>query len=617
MKNLKKYTLRLRHASFSEICYRIKLAVENRRIKAQLGQDGFTLNIPQKLQANFEELSLPSFQTGGVGLDSVDYSVGNINSLNASKEEISNFEKRLAQTFSGTVGGNNKGPDIRAVWEPARLQHITTLLYQLDNTENRLEIESKAKKELLHWIEKNPFLLGPHYHSVMECGLRIPVFFYGLKKLVSLTKDEQFKIVTAIYQHAWWISRRLSLFSSLGNHTVCEAVGLIFAGAIFKKVSIGEKWLSKGISLLKQELEHQVLEDGGPAEQSLNYHRFVLDLYWLAIDFLEKNTLADCSNLIPRLILGEKFLNAFMYSEVSFASIGDSDDGFAIAPCIMPVRGQWAKREDKAESRVDRITSFMKSGYSILRQKDGMHMTFDHGPLGMAPLYNHGHADALAITLSSNSVPFLVDPGTYRYNGAPEWRHYFKSTRAHNTVTINEQDLAVQETGFIWSRPYQASLEICKKIEGGVFLQASHDGYTRFKHPVTHSRTILWLNEGNILIKDTFAGQGPHFFELNFHFHPGVVIMAQESGWIADHEGVKLYIDCNHKLTHVKGQEQPLLGWYSSAYGKKEPCSVLQGGRIEKPGKMFFLTVISSEKRKESTTLEDRLNEIEQEVAHS
>ena len=47
--------------------------------------------------------------------------------------------------------------------------------------------------------------------------------------------------------------------------------------------------MNRGIDLLQQELFHQILDDGGPAEQSLNYHRFVLDLYWLAVDFMEKN----------------------------------------------------------------------------------------------------------------------------------------------------------------------------------------------------------------------------------------------------------------------------------------------------------------------------------------
>jgi len=85
------------------------------------------------------------------------------------------------------------------------------------------------------------------------------------------------------------VSRNLALYSSLGNHTVCECIGLVFGGAVFRETGEGKKWLSRGCTLLEKELSHQILDDGGPAEQSLNYHRFVLDLYWLACGFLEKN----------------------------------------------------------------------------------------------------------------------------------------------------------------------------------------------------------------------------------------------------------------------------------------------------------------------------------------
>ena len=139
-------------------------------------------------------------------------------------------------------------------------------------------------------------------------------------------------IVDAVYRHAWLISERLSLYSSLGNHTVAESVGLIFAGAIFRNTNSGCEWLKKGLELLKAELYHQILEDGGPVEQSINYHRFVVDLYWVASDFLEKNDLYKCSEFKDRLIQAESFIMAFSNADDGLPSIGDSDDGYAVAP---------------------------------------------------------------------------------------------------------------------------------------------------------------------------------------------------------------------------------------------------------------------------------------------
>jgi len=281
----------------------------------------------------------------------------------------------------------------------------------------------------------------------MECGKRIPVFFYALKILDDLSSRECHHILEAMYLHAWFVSKHLSLYSSLGVHTIAEAVGLVFAGETFRASEEGKKWLKTGLKLLNDEARHQILDDGGPAEQSFHYFRYILDLYWLTVSFIERNNLSDCTYIRQRLTLGENFLTAFTNSDGKIISIGDSDDSFAIAPTMYP------KRSNPGSKR-RRIKTFSQAGYTVIVYDKDSSLIFDHGPLGMEPLYNHGHADALSIVLFKKEQPILVDPGTYHYNGVPEWRRYFKSTKAHNTVTVDGLDQAVQEDEFIWSKPY-------------------------------------------------------------------------------------------------------------------------------------------------------------------
>ncbi|MFO7614448.1 MAG: alginate lyase family protein, partial [Bacteroidales bacterium] len=332
--------------------------------------------------------------------------------------------------------------DIRIRWEPARLQHALALPAYAHHHHDGTGLDKAgqaSKGRILSWLMANPFPMGEHYQSAMECALRVPVFFYALKRLDNLTSDEYHRMLKAIYLHGWLISKKLSLYSSLGNHTIAEAVGLVFAGAVFRSTRRGKDWLGTGIKLLNDELARQVLDDGGPAEQSLAYHRFVLDLYWLAMDFIQKNNLGNIRHWQKRLVAGEVFLETFKNQNRLLPAIGDSDDGYAVAPGIAP-------RRIAPDHSMENFVTFPDSGYTVIRN-DNLVFTLDHGPLGMPPLYNHGHADALSITLSKNGRPMLVDPGTYRYNGVPQWRKYFKGTRAHNTVTIDDQDQAVQETG--------------------------------------------------------------------------------------------------------------------------------------------------------------------------
>lgn len=511
--------------------------------------------------------------------------------LNTEESEILSCERMWRDKFYSDVHPD-ASLDIRSVWEPARLQNISVLLADITGSDDRSRVamaKNIAKNEVLEWLDSNPFFFGPHYMSAMECGLRIPVFFYCLKGLDNLTDADSLRLLTFIYEHAWLVFKRLSLYSSVGNHTVAECVGLVFGGAMFRNSREGMQWLQKGSELLEQELYHQVLADGGPAEQSLSYHRFVLDLYWLAADFLESNNLADCSSWKTRLIEGEHFLACFSDLSGNLPSIGDSDDGRAMAPGICP------KRDGKDTVETKPCITFPESGYTVVRGDNGMLLTFDHGQLGMGPLYNHGHADALSITLSVAGEQVIVDPGTFRYNGVPEWRRYFKGTRAHNTVTIDARDQAIQATGFIWSHPYSAKLVKVSDNDGKPYIEATHDGYSRLPEPVIHRRVVAFCSRSLFLIKDSFSGKGLHNFELNFHVHPDCTFE-----WNGRHSLIKkgaaeisIMLLGGKEFSTSCGDTAPPFGWYSQAYGLKTQSPVLFCEMHGQPDHVSYATAIS------------------------
>jgi hypothetical protein len=82
------------------------------------------------------------------------------------------------------------------------------------------------------------------------------------------------------------------------------------------------------------------------------------------------------------------------------------------------------------------------------------------------------------------------------------------------------------------------------------------------------------------VITDTFLGDGRHHFELNYHFHPDVTVMEQESCWLVERKGLSIRVELaggGFKL--LRGEEEPPMGWYSSAYNLKAPSPVLQAVR--------------------------------------
>jgi hypothetical protein len=209
----------------------------------------------------------------------------------------------------------------------------------------------------------------------------------------------------------------------------------------------------------------------------------------------------------------------------------------------------------------------------VIRSDDDV-MIVDHGPLGMPPSHGHGHADALSIALMRNGHDVLIDPGTYTYTGDPAWRTYFRGTAAHNTVTVDHQDQAVQETAFQWSRPYETELVRSEPgAHGGVDLLARHNGYRRLG--VEHWRGVAYLPRTGWLVWDCLTGPGSHCLDL--HWHLGVDATLRADGAVFSDLKPSLRLTVfGGDLAIFRGQVAPILGWRSRSYNQREPCSTLR-----------------------------------------
>jgi hypothetical protein len=121
-----------------------------------------------------------------------------------------------------------------------------------------------------------------------------------------------------------------------------------------------------------------------------------------------------------------------------------------------------------------------------------------------------------------------------------------------------------------------------------------HDGYARLDAPVRHVRSVRHAPDGSWVITDHFQGEGRHTFELNFHFHPAVTVRERDGGWLAERNGLTIKVElADGRFQPHRGEQNPLLGWFSSAYNRKEPTSVLQSVRRGISSEVRFETTIS------------------------
>ena len=155
--------------------------------------------------------------------------------------------------------------------------------------------------------------------------------------------------------------------------------------------------------------------------------------------------------------------------------------------------------------------AFETGGYFVMRdgwERDSSFALIDCGRHGSEMGLGHAHSDALAIELAVRGATWLVDPATYIYGSDAEARDWFRSTRAHNTATVDGEDQSLTSTPFAWKTSANCSLIRFDDLGDCVVFEGSHDGYRRLSDPVTHTRSVVMLRERSALIvSDRFAAR--------------------------------------------------------------------------------------------------------------
>jgi hypothetical protein len=222
----------------------------------------------------------------------------------------------------------------------------------------------------------------------------------------------------------------------------------------------------------------------------------------------------------------------------------------------------------------------------------------DCGPHGFLATAAHAHADALSFELRLGGVPVLVDPGTYCYHGERAWRDYFRSTLAHNALTLGGRDQAHSAGPFLWRTRADARLADARGLDAGDVAEAAgwHDGYVRPLRTVHRRRLILDRRSRVLEVVDWTEGPDELGAQLAFHLHPEVAcrLAGREAhlAWPAATArtatatgvgqcGAVLTLPSELAWTTHRGETDPIRGWYSAGFGRKSPTTMLLGtGRL-------------------------------------
>lgn len=522
--------------------------------------------------------------------------------------------------------------DCKFVWEPNRHCHLVVLAraYRITKDER---YATAALGQLESWIRACPFGIGMNWRSPLELAIRLINWVFTLELLresAALSADRLKHLLPVVYQHLWEITRKYSRFSSANNHLIGEAAGVFIAASYFEGLKKSAGWRNEARDILTREIIAQTYADGGTREQATGYHLFSLEFFVLA-GLTARNVGTDFSTAYwDRLEKMFGFVAGLTEASNSLPMIGDADDGYVLdlggrnepqsgscprVASFMTIGAVLFGRSDykaltggfrepafwlfgkDGRERFDNLSvpeqpwplesrAMTESGYYLIQRggradPDRISLLFDCGDLGFLSIAAHGHADALSVILRIGGVDVLVDPGTYDYFTHPRWRNYFRSTRAHNTVTIDDTDQSEMLGPFLWGRRARCRLIRWLPTSRGGTVDAEHDGYTRLEDPVVHRRSVTLLDDEDVLVvRDEILAKGRHTVTLCWHFSEHCRVEQTASNQFrVEFEGgqVAMAMEPTLSVTTSFASEDPICGWVSRGYHRRTPSTTVIG----------------------------------------
>ena len=165
--------------------------------------------------------------------------------------------------------------------------------------------------------------------------------------------------------------------------------------------------------------------------------------------------------------------------------------------------------------------AFEESGRYVLRHA-AHHAVVCTDPVGTAGLGNHKHNDIFGFELTISGVPMVVDIGSFVYTSDVETRNRFRSTRAHNTVMIDNLEQNQLLGPFGMRTDAVVRVLTWRPEPSHDLLDVVHTGYERLAQPVSHRRTMAFLKDPFAwVVVDRLGGSGRHTIESSLHLAPG------------------------------------------------------------------------------------------------
>ncbi|MFD1451539.1 heparinase II/III domain-containing protein [Oceanobacillus sojae] len=360
------------------------------------------------------------------------------------------------------------------------------------------------------------------------------------------------------------------------NHGVFQDKALIELSIIFPQILNSNLWYEKAADRLLRYVNKFVSENGVHKENSSAYHILMLRLLREIDEFLSyhEKSIPELRRTIFKM---EEHLAYIVKPNGIVPMTGDSGPDsirFIHMNEIKNPKMRYVRSKGKKGKKPENEVVYKDEGIAIfkdnLKAKKELYIYFTAAFHSLA----HKHADDLSFLLTIGNTDFFVDSGKYNYQEKDEYRKYFRSTFAHNSVTVDRETYELSSN----------QLGKSKVIKYGIkddysFVVGVHELYPGVKI----ERTLIYLKKlSSVLIHDNLQSSKIHTYSQIFNVGRDVVVEPLTKKKVLlrstiDEKEVEL-IQVNHvtEFKNYVGEKKPIAGWQSSKFNEKYPITQLR-----------------------------------------
>ncbi len=407
------------------------------------------------------------------------------------------------------------------------------------------------------FIVGNPVGRGVQWASPMEVALRAANLAQALHLFSDAPEvrepDFLLAVVASLANHGDWVVAHLEDRGAVpNNHLLANFVGLLAIAALVPSLPQAARWSALARAGLAREVVAQVHPDGASFEGSVPYHRLALELLLLGELFARAEGASFGGVYVDKLERMFEVAAATLFPNGQVPQLGDNDSGRALAltdrasldhgylpelgaamfgnarlkrrDAALPDEAIWLFAEDGrrrferlAPAAVSASFSSPEGGWHVLAGP-ALQAAISAGPRGQRGVGGHNHNDALSFELWIDGCTVIVDPGTGGYLRDAKVRDAFRSTAAHNTLQVDEQELSPIDPSRPFALPDRARCQVTRFETDATHarLTARHHGFSS-RGVIVERTFVLDRLHRALAVVDRLEGTRVHSLRLPLH----------------------------------------------------------------------------------------------------